>query len=142
MLRLIIVDYYKNEVNKIMSVIEKAKELGQELVESEEYKELKKKESALYDDEEATSLLEEYENTNKQLQMARANGQEVSEKQQKQLQSIQMKMEQNPTIKSYIESQKKFNEVMNSVNKIINGYITGEDEEEEAQEEESSNIIT
>ncbi|MCF8002267.1 MAG: YlbF family regulator [Halanaerobiales bacterium] len=125
-----------------MSVIEKAKELGQELVESEEYKELKKKESALYDDEEATSLLEEYENTNKQLQMARSNGQEVSEKQQKQLQSIQMKMEQNPAIKSYIESQKKFNEVMNSVNKIINGYITGEEGEQEAQEQESSNIIT
>jgi cell fate (sporulation/competence/biofilm development) regulator YlbF (YheA/YmcA/DUF963 family) len=125
-----------------MSVIEKAKELGQELIEAEEYKELKKKESALYDDEEATSLLEEYENTNKQLQMARANGQEVSEKQQKELQSIQMKMEQNPTIKSYIESQKKFNEVMNSVNKIINGYITGEEGEQEAQEQESSNIIT
>ncbi len=125
-----------------MSVIEKAKELGQELVEAEEYKELKKKESALYDDEEATSLLEEYENTNKQLQMARANGQEVSEKQQKELQSIQMKMEQNPAIKSYIESQKKFNEVMNSVNKIINGYITGEEGEQEAQEQESSNIIT
>jgi len=125
-----------------MSVIEKAKELGQELVESEEYKELKKKESALYDDEEATSLLEEYENTNKQLQMARANGQEVSEKQQKELQSIQMKMEQNPAIKSYIESQKKFNEVMNSVNKIINGYITGEEGQQEAQEQESSNIIT
>lgn len=125
-----------------MSVIEKAKELGQELVESEEYKELKKKESALYDDEEATSLLEEYENTNKQLQMARANGQEVSEKQQKQLQSIQMKMEQNPSIKSYIESQKKFNEVMNSVNKIINGYITGEEGQQESQEQESSNIIT
>ena len=125
-----------------MSVIEKAKELGQELVEAEEYKELKKKESALYDDEEATSLLEEYENTNKQLQMARANGQEVSEKQQKQLQSIQMKMEQNPAIKSYIESQKKFNEVMNSVNEIINGYITGEEGEQEAQEQESSNIIT
>ncbi|MFO7815921.1 MAG: YlbF family regulator [Halanaerobiales bacterium] len=122
-----------------MSVIKKAKELGQELVESEEYKELKKKESALYDDEEATSLLEEYENTNKQLQMARSNGQEVSEKQQKQLQGIQMKMEQNPAIKSYIESQKKFNEVMNSINKIINGYITGE---EPQQEQKSSNIIT
>ena len=105
-----------------MSVIEKAKELGQELVESEEYKELKKKESALYDNEEATSLLEEYENINKQLQMARANGQEVNDEQQKKMQSLQMKMENNPAIKSYIESQKKFNEVMNSVNKIINGY--------------------
>ena len=104
-----------------MSVIEKAKELGQELIDSEEYKELKKKESALYDDEEATSLLEDYENINKQMQMKRANGQEVSEDQQKKMQSLQMKMEQNPSIKSYIESQKKFNEVMNSVNKIING---------------------
>jgi cell fate (sporulation/competence/biofilm development) regulator YlbF (YheA/YmcA/DUF963 family) len=125
-----------------MSVIEKAKELGQELVESEEYKELKKKESALYDNEEATSLLEEYENINKQLQMARANGQEVNDEQQKKMQSLQMKMENNPAIKSYIESQKKFNEVMNSVNKIINGYITGQDQEQEAQEQESSNIIT
>ena len=124
-----------------MSVIEKAKELGQELVESEEYKELKKKESALYDNEEATSLLEEYENINKQLQMARANGQEVNDEQQKKMQSLQMKMENNPAIKSYIESQKKFNEVMNSVNKIINGYITGQNQEEQ-QAQESSNIIT
>ena|SRR6056297_1013239 len=126
-----------------MSVIEKAKELGQELIDSEEYKELKKKESALYDDEEATSLLEDYENINKQMQMKRANGQEVSEDQQKKMQSLQMKMEQNPSIKSYIESQKKFNEVMNSVNKIINGYITGQQQEQEAAEEQSSsNIIT
>ena len=126
-----------------MSVIEKAKELGQELVDSEEYKELKRKESALYDDEEATSLLEEYENINKQLQMARANGQEVNDDQQKKMQSLQMKMENNPSIKSYIESQKKFNEVMNSVNKIINGYITGEEgEQEAAQDQGSSNIIT
>src|SRR6056297_52802 len=126
-----------------MSVIEKAKELGQELVDSEEYKELKRKESALYDDEEATSLLEEYENINNQLQMARANGQEVNDDQQKKMQSLQMKMENNPSIKSYIESQKKFNEVMSSVNKIINGYITGEQQEQEAaQDQGSSNIIT
>jgi len=126
-----------------MSVIEKAKELGQELVESEEYKELKRKEKALYDDEDATSLLEEYENINKQLQMARANGQEVNDQQQKKMQSLQMKMEQNPSIKSYIESQKKFNEVMNSVNKIINGYITDQKQEQEAaQDQGSSNIIT
>ncbi|HMA58942.1 MAG TPA: YlbF family regulator [Halanaerobiales bacterium] len=126
-----------------MSVIEKAKELGQELVESEEYKELKRKEKALYDDEDATSLLEEYENINKQLQMARANGQEVNDQQQKKMQSLQMKMEQNPSIKSYIESQKKFNEVMNSVNKIINGYITEQEQEQEAaQDQGSSNIIT
>ncbi|HKL13286.1 MAG TPA: YlbF family regulator [Halanaerobiales bacterium] len=126
-----------------MSVIEKAKELGQELVDSEEYKELKRKESDLYDDEEATSLLEEYENINKQLQMARANGQEVNDDQQKKMQSLQMKMENNPSIKSYIESQKKFNEVMSSVNKIINGYITGEQQEQEAaQDQGSSNIIT
>jgi len=126
-----------------MSVIEKAKELGKELIGTEEYEELKKKESALYDDEDATSLLEEYENINKKLQMAQANGQEVSESQQKKLQSLQMKMEQNPSIKSYIESQQKFNEVMNSVNKIINGYITGEDKEQESsQEQGSSRIIT
>src|SRR6056297_1699098 len=126
-----------------MSVIEKAKELGQELVESEEYKELKRKEKALYDDEDATSLLEEYENINKQMQMKRANGQEVNDQQQKKMQSLQMKMEQNPSIKSYIESQKKFNEVMNSVNKIINGYITDQKQEQEAtQDQGSSNIIT
>ena len=126
-----------------MSVIEKAKELGQELIDSAEFEELKKKESALYDNEDATSLLEEYEQLNKQLQMARANGQEINESQQKKLQSLQMKMEQNPAIKSYIESQQKFNEVMNSVNKIINGYITGEDKEQESsQEQGSSRIIT
>ncbi|MDZ7672334.1 MAG: YlbF family regulator [Halanaerobiales bacterium] len=125
-----------------MSVIEKAKELGQELIDSAEFEELKKKESALYDNEDATALLEQYEQLNKQLQMARANGQEINESQQKKLQSLQMKMEQNPAIKSYIESQKEFNEVMNSVNKIINGFITGQNEEEEQQAQESSNIIT
>lgn len=128
-----------------MSIIEKAKELGQELIDSAEYKELKKKESALYDDEDATSLLEDYENTNKQLQMARSNGQEINEKQQKKLQSLQMKMEQNDAIKSYIESQQEFNKIMNSVNKIINGFITGQEAQQEAQQEEkqeSSHIIT
>jgi len=125
-----------------MSVIKKAKELGEELVNSQEYAELKRKESALYEDEEATSLLKEYENINKQVQMARNNGKEINEKHQKKLQSLQLKMEQNPSINTYIESQKKFNEVMNSINKIINGYISGQAEQENESEQSSSNIIT
>ncbi len=125
-----------------MSVIKKAKELGEELVNSQEYAELKRKESALYDDEKATSLLKEYENINKQVQMARNNGKEINEKHQKKLQSLQLKMEQNPSINTYIESQKKFNEVMNSINKIINGYISGQAEQENESEQSSSNIIT
>ncbi|MBS3811432.1 MAG: YlbF family regulator [Halanaerobiales bacterium] len=125
-----------------MSVIKKAKELGEELVNSQEYAELKRKESALYDDEDATSLLKEYENINKQVQMARNNGKEINEKHQKKLQSLQLKMEQNPSINTYIESQKEFNEVMNSINKIINGYISGQAEEKNEPEQSSSNIIT
>ncbi|MCF8008777.1 MAG: YlbF family regulator, partial [Halanaerobiales bacterium] len=114
-----------------------------ELIDSAEYKQLKKKESALYDDKEATSLLKNYKNANKQLQKARSNSQQVNEKQQKKLQSLQMKMEQNDAIKSYIDSQQKFNKVMNSVNKIINGFITGKNEQEEEKEkQQSSQIIT
>ena len=37
---------------------------------------------------------------------------------------------------------KKFNEVMSSINKIINGYISGQTEQENESEQSSSNIIT
>ena len=111
-----------------MAIMEKAQALAEEIVESTEYEELKNAETAMYDDEEAKDLLNEFESTQKRLQMAHANGKQINEKQQKDFQSIQSKMQQNEKIKEFMEAQQNFNKIMQTVNKVITDALQSEND--------------
>ncbi len=102
-----------------MSIMEKAKELGQEIVKSTEYKELKSAENDMHNDEEAESLLSDFQAKQKQIQMLQANGKNASQQLQQKIQSIQSRMQENPRIKNFMEAQKNFNEVMKTINQTI-----------------------
>jgi cell fate (sporulation/competence/biofilm development) regulator YlbF (YheA/YmcA/DUF963 family) len=112
-----------------MTLMEKAEALGKALSESSEYGELKKAENTMQGDEDAQSLLNEFQSLQKRAQMAQSNGQQVTAEQQKELQATQAKMQANEKIKAYMEAQQKFNKVMESVNQVITDHLKGDEEQ-------------
>lgn len=112
--------------SEIMSITEKAQTLGQEIANSTEYDELKKAEEKMYEDDDAKVLLDNFQSTQKRIQMAQANGKQINNQEQQKLQALQAKMQKNEKIKEYMEAQKKFNEVMKTVNQVITSQLQGE----------------
>jgi len=106
-----------------MSIMEKAKELGQEIVDSTEYKNLKSAEDNMQNDEEASSLLSDFQAKQKQLEMMQANGKNINQQQQQEIQAIQSKMQNNPEIKKFMEVQDNFNKLMKTVNQTISDQL-------------------
>ncbi|MEJ6951563.1 YlbF family regulator [Natronospora cellulosivora (SeqCode)] len=108
-----------------MSIMEKAKSLGEAIVESSEYEELKTAETNMYEDEEAKTLLDEFSAKQKRLQMAQSNGKAITPEDQKDLQSMQAKMQANEKVNAFMEAQQKFNQIMQTVNQTISSVMTG-----------------
>lgn len=113
-----------------MSIKEKAEALAEEITQTEEFKELKKAEKEMHSNEEAENLLNEYQSTQKRLQMAQSNGQNISNQQQKKFQNLQAQMQSNNEIKNFMKKQQEFNQVMQEVNQTISKHL-GENEDTE-----------
>ncbi|MGM0420056.1 MAG: YlbF family regulator [Bacillota bacterium] len=106
-----------------MALIEKAEELAEEIVDSSEFKEMKRAEKNITEDEEATELMQEFQSAQQRIQMAQMNGQEMGQDKQKEIQNLQAKMQSNPKIKNFIEAQQNFSKVMETVNQTISEAI-------------------
>lgn len=106
-----------------MSITKKAQSLAEEIVNTSEYEELKSAEEAVQNDEDANSLMEDFQSTQKRLHMAHSNGKQITPKQQKQFQSLQAKMQANEKIKTFMEKQQQFNKVMQTVNQVISSHL-------------------
>ncbi len=116
-----------------MAIKEKAEELANEIVESNEFKEMKLAEQKVMNDDEASDLIEDFESAQKRVQMAQRNGKSIDQDQQRKIQNLQAKMQNNNIIKEFIQAQQDFNEVMKEVNEVISATI---------EESDSGQIIT
>ncbi len=112
-----------------MSIMKKAQELGELLVESQEYNDLKSAEEKMQGDEAAQAILQEFQAKQRMAQMMQMNGKEVGEDVQKELKDIQAKMQENENIKNYMDAQNTFNQVMQTINQSISAALTGEEED-------------
>lgn len=110
-------------------ILTKARELGQAIVDSEEYKALKAAEEAQEKDEEAIALLVEYNNVRKAL-AEEINGGEVSDERMAEirtkLEECYEKVMSHSTISEYYEAQKKFEAIVGQMNSILTYFMTGE----------------
>ncbi|GAB6136862.1 YlbF/YmcA family competence regulator [Halanaerobaculum tunisiense] len=111
-----------------MAIMEKAQDLADAIVDSEEYKALKDIEAKVAEDEEAQGILQELQAEQKKAQMAQMNGQAVADETKNKLQSLQAKMEDHEKLKELMGAQEKFNEVMETVNKVISGALSDEED--------------
>lgn len=110
-------------------ILTKARELGQAIVDSEEYKALKACEEKQETDEEAMALLVEYNNVRKAL-AEEINNSEVDDERMAQiraeLEECYEKVMSHPTIAEYNEAQQKFSAIVQQMNSILTFFMTGE----------------
>lgn len=111
-----------------MSVLEKARELGELLAESEQLKRLNSTQAALESDERGMALMEDYRLLQVELiKAAKENGSEVKVNDIKELLMAKQREidDYKPTF-GYIEAKNDFDELMKNVNDVITFAITGE----------------
>ncbi len=110
-------------------IFEKARELGEAIIESEEYKQLKKAELEQEQDEEALNLLKEYSTVRSALAAEIQKG-DVSEERiasiREELETAYEKMTTNDRITAYINAQRTFQAVIDQMNSILSFHITGQ----------------
>ena len=113
-----------------MDITEKAKELGQMIAESSEYKRLIKAEMTQNNDKEAQALINAYNDKRKNI-AENMKGKELSQDEmnavKEDLQKAFDSLSENLTVKEFIAAKKGFDELMQSVNSIISYYVTGEE---------------
>ncbi|MDD3766667.1 MAG: YlbF family regulator [Eubacteriales bacterium] len=113
-----------------MSVIEKAKELGLMIAESDEYLKMKKAEENQKNDPDAQLLLAQY-NTARTKLTARAQNPNITPEEMNQIRNEMeqeyAKIEQNPSIIAYINAISAFNDLMQGVNAAIMMHIAPEE---------------
>lgn len=114
-----------------MSIMEKAKQLGEAIAESQENQNLKNAGMEMYQDNEAKTILDDFSALQKRIQMAQANGKPLTEKQQKEIQNIQVKMQGNESISNFMEAQQHFNQLLQTVNQTISSVIEPENSTED-----------
>ncbi len=109
-------------------IFEKARELGEAIIESEEYKELKKAELEQENDEEAMALLKEYS----ELRTALAQEIQKGDVTEEEMASIRERLEEayekvttNDHITAYINAQRTFQAIIDQMNNILSFHITG-----------------
>ena len=109
-------------------IFEKARELGEAIIQSKEYKELKDCELKQENDQEALALLQEYSTVRSNLASEIQKG-DVSEERcaqiREELEEAYSKMTTNDTITAYINAQRTFQAIIDQMNSIISFHITG-----------------
>ncbi len=113
-------------------IMDKAKELGVMIVESEEYKAIKLAEANQLDDKEAVELMMEYHNTREELTKKASDPhitKEDFEKIQEQAKAAFEKIMANRNIAAYVDAQQNFTNLMNQINNILSYYVSGKDSE-------------
>ncbi len=109
-----------------MTVIEKARELGELLQESEEMKAYKDAEAIRKSDEAAQECMSRFNlnrlNLARDMQNGKISREDAVAANNKAYEEL---LKEAPLIKDYVEKKKKLDELVNQVNNIINFYITG-----------------
>lgn len=112
-------------------IIEKARELGQMLSESDEFKALKGAEEMQLADPDAQELMMEYATVRERLGN-RASAEGVSKEDlediQREAQQAFEKLMTNANIKRYIDASQSFKTLVDQVNAIIAFYVKGEEQ--------------
>ncbi len=116
-----------------MSLFEKAKELGNQIKETQEYQELERAGESLKQDQEAQQLIQEVQEVQNNIEFSQKAGVEPSEEQTNNFNQLREKMMSNLTVRNYMKAQEDFNNFMKQVNEAISSGISG-DEEEDGEE--------
>lgn len=105
------------------AIINKARELGFELSQSQEFINVREAETAMMQNPESLSIIQEFEGKQHTLHTMQAQGLALSEEQQREFEEFHTKMFANPYISSFFKAQESFESILDQVNKIISESI-------------------
>lgn len=112
----------------MQDVMAKARELGEAIVESEEMKKYKEAERVQAEDENAATLMQEYNIARMNLAREMQKGtMDRAEAIKKNTEIFEEMVEKSETIKAYVEAKKEFDLLIQKMNQMLNFYITGQD---------------
>ncbi len=119
------------------SIFKMARELGQLIVASEEYKRATESMDLLNNDATATALIAGYN----QKRAEKVDGVDINSLPEDEMKEINEYLQdefniilENPVVKEYIKAQSEYEGMVNSVNAILKFYISGRSEKEGSSE--------
>ncbi|MCI8979337.1 MAG: YlbF family regulator [Clostridia bacterium] len=109
-------------------IMEKTRELGELIQNSEEMKNVKNAEILQENDDKAQELLKEFNMQRMNLARDMQNNKISQEEAIKQNnEAFEKMLEESESIKKYIDAKHEFDSLVNQVNQVLNFYITGQD---------------
>ena len=114
-----------------MTILEKAKELGRELRNTEEYQILEEVNRRLNEDTGAQELIKSFQEAQRSIQFAQQSGVQPTEEQIADYQNRQKNLESNLNIIAYMKASDEFYAFMQQVNEAISAGL-GEEKAEKA----------
>ncbi|MBP7332489.1 MAG: YlbF family regulator, partial [Firmicutes bacterium] len=102
-----------------MSIIEKARELGNSLSASKELNTMREAEKMMMENQEARDSIAQFDEKQRAYQAIRAQGVDLTEKQVKELEDLEFKMLNNPYVYNFFKAQQEFQTILESINNII-----------------------
>ncbi len=112
------------------TIIEKAQELGTLIAESPEKERVSVSGDKMNNDEEATTLLRQY-NENRKAATEKLRGKEPTKEELEEYRNyVQAEFEKiaaNPLIAEYIEASREFDNMVQQVNAVLSYFITGQE---------------
>ncbi len=118
----------KKGLIKMNEIIEKTRELGEMIQNSEQMKNVKNAEILQENDDKAQELLKEFNlqrmNLARDMQNNKISREDAIKKNNEAFDDM---ISKSDSIKKYIEAKKDFDNLVNQVNQILNFYITGQD---------------
>ncbi|MBE3588974.1 MAG: YlbF family regulator [Thermoanaerobacteraceae bacterium] len=109
-----------------MSVIEKARELGEEIARSPELTSMVAAQRAMLDDPEAKQIIDEFHQKQRALHMLQAQGFQLTGSQKADVEDLERRMLANPLIAEFFRAQQTFERVLEEINEIIGRAISGQ----------------
>ena len=107
-----------------MKPLELAQQLGEAILDSDEYKEFVATKEKMDNSEVALSLLEGFQDKQQSLREAQMMGKKGSQEQLDELREQQKQMLDNPEIKAYLQARKEVDGLLSAVNDTISR-VTG-----------------
>lgn len=102
-----------------MSVIDKAKQLGEEIANSKELLEMREAELVMTRDPEALSIIQKFNEKQRIFRTIQEQGLELTDSQKREADELESEMLDNPYIYNFFKAQQTFEKVLEQINNII-----------------------
>lgn len=107
-----------------MSILEKARELADEITTSPELRKVKEAELRLMLDMEAREIIEEFQTIQMEAINSGVNYEDLSEDVKQKLEDLENKMSENDIIKDYMTLNQELNQILEAINMMITSALS------------------